>query len=189
MNRVMKITDRVSKFIENCSIDLPSGMNSDIAENLIEIWNGTLSKYLQSLDMEYMKDSLLKTPMTNYGFKMFCADNPIIHLPPPISYMSIDELSDVNPPEYRFLVEDVRFYSLDQITTYLSGHLILNKEIFIYNATYYKIMSQSTYEYETVYNIRLKVIDWQEIRGRTQISNEKNKKNFTPIKNIPRFSI
>lgn len=165
---------------------LDDGLQEITSSDLSDIWSDTVKGYLQNIGLDSIE------PQNGFldGIRMYHTNTPVFSIAPPVSYRTPEEIRTGIHPQYNFSLEPIVFDSKQHIVDYLVAHLVQGQEIFLYSVE----KSALIYEPNTLrpirkWIVRVSVIDWARKLNRTDFSFLKVKKNFTPTKNIPKFTM
>lgn len=165
---------------------LPEELQDIQLSDLTDIWANTSRGYLQNIGLEGIdfQNGFLD------GIRMYHVSTPIFVTSAPVSYRTQEEIATGNHSQYTFSLDHKAFESKQHLVDYLISNLVQGREIFLYSVG----KSMTVYDPTSFlpirrYDVRLKVVDWGERLGRTDFSFLKVKNNFTPPKNIPKFTM
>lgn len=154
-------------------------------EEFVNIWSCTSREYLQNFGLENVDFQ------SNFldGIKMYHSPLPVMEITPPVSFRTQDELRTGNVNRYRFHMDNHPFPNKESLVDFLVSQLLENKEIFIYSINCISKYNFMHYSPTKEWVLRAKILDWSTILNRTDFSFLKIKKDFTPRKNIPTFTM
>ena len=165
---------------------LPEELQELTYSDLSDIWANTVKGYLQNIGLEGIE------PQNGFmdGIRMYHTPMPVFLLTPPVSYRTPEEIRTGSFPQYPFHLDPMAFNNKQHLVDYLISNLVQGFEVILYSVQksptiYDPVEFQPTRKLM----VRLKVIDWATKLNRTDFSFLKVKKNFTPTKNIPKFTM
>jgi len=154
--------------------------------DLTNIWSDTVRGYLQNIGLDSIE------PQNGFldGIRMYHTRMPVFGIAPPVSYRTPEEIRTGIYPQYTFSLDPQAFDTKQHLIDYLIANLVQGREIFLYSVeksplVYHPMDFQPTRRWIA----RLKVIDWATKLNRTDFSFLKVKKDFTPTKIIPKFTM
>lgn len=151
-----------------------------------DIWSQTVVGFLQNIGL----GSIEPQPGYMDGIRMYTTQLPVFAIAPPVSYRTPEEIRTGVYPQYNFSVDEVFFDDKQLLIDYLISELVQGKEIFLYSLFKSELII-SVHDFRPIrrWALRLKVVDWGHLLNRTDFSFLKVNKNFTPTKNIPKFTM
>jgi hypothetical protein len=180
--------DRALEFLENVKLynELNFTQDNDILRNSGDVWEHTVRSYIQNIGL----DNLGSLTGVLDGIKMFTTRQSNFVIQPPVSFRTHEELG--NPSlvgQYTHSVDNLEFNTKQEIVDFLVGNLIQDREIFLYTLSKISYVNTQYYNMTEKWLLRCKVIDWSTVLNRTNFSFLNFKKDFTPKKNIPTFTM
>lgn len=208
--RNVPYSERIKQFVEtNCIIRNTQYGNSPIVDyssfmnrlssqeereltrettlsDFTDIWSQTVSGYLQNIGLGSIE------PQPGYldGVRMYTTPVPVFGISAPVSYRTPEEIRTGNHPQFVFSCDPMAFDTKQGVIDYLISELIQGKDIFLYSLDRSPLVYEARdFRATRKWIVRLKVVDWAQKLNRTDFSFLKVKKNFTPTKNIPKFTM
>lgn len=155
-------------------------------EDLIDVWWNSRRLYLQNIGLQ----ALESCHECSDGIRLHHPPTPAFQVPIPISYRTRDELQNGLIPMYVFQTENKSFESKQHLIDYIVSQLVIGKEVFLFSVDKSPlIFNPVDFSASRKLMVRMKVVDWGLYLNRTDFSFLKVKKNFTPTKNIPKFTM
>ena len=165
---------------------LPEELQEFTLSDLSNIWVDTVKGYLQNIGLESVE------PQNGFldGIRMYHVQMPVFGIVPPVSYRTPEEIRTGNVTHHTFSLDSLPFDNKQHLVDYLISQLVQGFEVFLFS------VEKSPLIYDPInflptrkLMVRLKVVDWATRLNRTDFSFLKVKKNFTPTKNIPKFTM